>query len=350
MREIVWLMNRDLLIKLKELLLKNKEDVSPINELLSNDIFIANLLEYSMNDIDVFCSYMGEVFVYYLISGDRCIYNSYEEINNKYWELIYNGFDILSWLKNDGVFTHSCNGSMVKYIKRNGLGSSLNGDASLFEALNFLEKKIGITGDYTKQQSGRIDEVYFTAPGATTFGYVCNFAPERLFLGILRQEFDEALNVKYGESKIDYYRRVLYRKFSDVLDDEVKANIEVVLNGFFSESNCIITFPISEVIDSNKIYQEVVSDNNLINLREYIIRNCGSNYFDFFTRNVGSNSNTNNMDNLVMIDTVISPLKLKFYQVPDRYDLIQLIARNKKLEVGDELGYFDFESTKVKNR
>ena len=44
-----------------------------------------------------------------------------------------------------------------------------------------------------------------------------------------------------------------------------------------------------------------------------------------------------------MIDTVISPEQLGFLFVPDRYDLIQLIAKNKGLNLGEELDYFTFE-------
>lgn len=91
----------------------------------------------------------------------------------------------------------------------------------------------------------------------------------------------------------------------------------------------------------NSIYMEVVGENNRINLNAHIQSNCR--YGNFFTSQTSSNSNTNNMDNLVMVNIVIPPEKLKFLKVPDRYDLIQLIALNKGLQQGETLDYFTFD-------
>lgn len=334
---------KEILLKIKEMLLSKKKN--PINELISNEEFILNLLNFSSNNIDVFCTYLGMVYNYYFLSKDKNTNYSIEEIFERYNYLLTSGINLKEKIIDNGIFTHSCNGNMVEYIKKNGLGNELNKNDELFKALNFLERKLGITGEYTKQQSGRIDEVYFTSPGATSFGYACNFAPERLFLGILRQDLNNSINITYGESKIDYYRKVIYSKFSNSIDEETKKNIEIVLNGYFQSSNCIISFPVSSVIESNNIYFETVSEKNHINLKEHIESYCNNGY-NFFTTNVGSNSNTNNMDNLIMINTVISPEKLGFLLVPDRYDLIQLIAKNKGLKLGEEIDYFTFEPQK----
>ena len=331
---------KEFLLKIKEMLLNKKHNA--INEFISNENFILNLLNFSFNDIDTFCTYLGIVYNYYFLSKDNNTGYSIEEILERYNTLFTSGINLKEKVIDNGIFTHSCNGNMVEYIKKNGLGSNLNKNDELFTALNFLENKLGITGLYTKQQSGRSDEVYFTSPGATSFGYACNFAPERLFLGILRQESENSIHITYGENKIDYYRKVIYSKFGNNIDQEIKRNIEVVLNGYFKSSNCIISFPVSSIIESDNIYFETVSDKNHINLKEHIERNCNDGY-DFFTTNVGSNSNHNNMDNFVMINTVISPEQLEFLFVPDRYDLIQLIAKNKGLNLGEELDYFTFE-------
>ena len=314
---------------------------SPIQYLLSNEKVLSELLQYSFNDIDYLCYILGRIYKYYLISDDKNIYYNCEEIFEKLSALEGN-FDFKNWIFNDGVFTHSCNGSMVNLIKKNGLGSPLNKNEVLFDALNFLEKKLAITGEYTKQQSGRDDEVYFTSPGATSFGYAFSFAPERLFLGILRQENDDSIPVVYGENKKDYYRKVIYRKFGNNLDLETKKNIEIVLEGYFSNLNCIISFPIRDILDSKNIYFETVKEGKSLRLKEFI--NYNLNFSSgFFTEKVGSNANENNMDNFVMINTVINPNHLQFLQVPDRYDLMQLIAKNNGLKVGNEFDYFTFQ-------
>lgn len=334
---------KELLLKIKNMILNQINN--PINRIICNEKFILNVLKASHNDLDLFFYKLGMVYNYYFLSKDNNADYSIEEIIERYDNLLTSGINLKEKVIDNGIFTHSCNGNMVEYIKKNGLGSSLNRNYELFTALNFLENKLGITGEYTKQQSGRLDEVYFTAPGATSFGYACNFAPERLFLGVLKQERDNSINITYGENKIDYYRKVIYSKFGNNIDQEIKRNIEVVLNGYFKSSNCIISFPVSSIIESDNIYFETVSEKDHINLKEHIERYCNDGY-NFFTTNVGSNSNTNNMDNLIMINTVISPEQLGFLFVPDRYDLIQLIAKNKGLKLGEELDYFSFEPSK----
>lgn len=324
--------------KLKGRFTHKKIKDEQIQELINDENFLKKLLEFSGNDIDVLCTYLGDIMVYYALSNDPKLDYTIEELLNKRREIDLYSVDEI---KERGFFTHSCNGSMVEKIRTNGLGSSLNGNEKLYTALSNLEKKLNTTGTYTQQQSGKKDEVYFTSAGATSFGYACNFAPERLFLGILRQEYDDNIPVEVGESKKDYYRRIICQKFGEQLNDEVMTDIDTVINGFFSDSNYIISFQANEVISSNNIYMEVVGENNRINLDKHIQTNCG--YSSFFTSRLGSNSNTNNMDNLVMVDTVIPPEKLKFLRVPDRYDLIQLIALNKGLQQGEKLDYFTFD-------
>ena len=324
--------------KLKGRFTHKKIKDEQIQELINDENFLKKLLEFSGNDIDVLCTYLGDIMVYYALSNDPKLDYTIEELLNKRRKIDLYSVDEI---KERGFFTHSCNGSMVEKIRTNGLGSSLNGNEKLYTALSNLEKKLNTTGTYTQQQSGKKDEVYFTSAGATSFGYACNFAPERLFLGILRQEYDDNIPVEVGESKKDYYRRIICQKFGEQLNDEVMTDIDTVINGFFSDSNYIISFQANEVISSNNIYMEVVGENNRINVDKHIQTNCG--YSSFFTSRLGSNSNTNNMDNLVMVDTVIPPEKLKFLRVPDRYDLIQLIALNKGLQQGEKLDYFTFD-------
>jgi hypothetical protein len=334
---------KDFTTKLKGRFTHKKIQEDQIQELINDEDFMKKLLEFSGNNIDVLCTYLGHIMVYYALSNDPKLDYSVEEILNKRGEIDLYSVDEI---KERGFFTHSCNGSMVEKIRTNGLGSSLNGNEKLYTALSHLKKKLNTTGTYTQQQSGKKDEVYFTSAGATSFGYACNFAPERLFLGILRQEYDDNIPVEVGESKKDYYRKIICQKFGEQLNDEVMADIDTVIDGFFSDSNYIVSFQANEVIASNNIYMEVVGANNRINLDEHIQTNCR--YGNFFTSQIGSNSNTNNMDNLVMSDTVISPEKLKFLRVPDRYDLIQLIALNKGLQQGEKLDYFTLDRVERK--
>ena len=307
--------------------------------LVQNENFILQLLEISANDIDVFCTMLGYIYTRFIVTREIRTDLQLEELlkDIPYVE------NYKERVIENGVFTHSCNGSMIDAIKQNGLGNKQNKNEQLWAALEFLEQKLGTTGNYTKYQTNRVDEVYFSAPGATTFGYACHFAPERLFLGILEQTSENNIKVVMGETKKDYYRRVLYSKF-DILEDETKKNIEIVLDGFFSKQNYVVSFPISSIINSPNIYFEKVDEEHRISLKEFIDSNCAyQDYTNFFTTSVGSNSNPNNIDNFVMIDTVIPPEQLGIIAVPDYFDLIEYIAKNKNILPGEEFDYFTVE-------
>lgn len=334
---------KDFVTKLKGRFTHKKIKDNQMQELIENNEFMRKLLEFSGNDIDVLSTYLGDIFVYYSLSNDPNLDYSIEDLLSKRIEVELYSFEEI---KEKGFFTHSCNGNIIEQIMENGLGNPLNVNDKLYAALFHLEQELNTTGEYTKQQSGRNDEVYFTSAGATSFGYACNFAPERLFLGILRQDIENSIPIKVGENKKDYYRKVIYQKFGDNISEDIRNDIETVLDGYFSNSNYIISFKVNDVISSDSIFLEVVRENDRIDLAQHIQCNC--NIGNFFTSRTGSNSNTNNMDNFVMVNTIIPPKKLKFLKVPDRYDLIQLIALNKNLQQGEKIDYFTFEKIEEK--
>ena len=335
---------KDFIAKLNKRITSKKGEPNQIQVLINNKEFMKKLLDYSGNDIDNMCICLGDIMIYYALSNDSKLDYTIEELLSKRAEI---GLFSIDEIKEKGFFTHSCNGNIIEMIRKNGLGSDLNFNEELYSSVSRLEQKLNTTGTYTKQQSGKKDEVYFTSAGATSFGYACNFAPERLFLGILRQEYDNSIPIRVGESKKDYYRKVIYQKFGDNLTDDIMKDIETVIDGYFSDSNYIVSFPVDEVISSDNIYFEFVGENKRINLEDHIQANSG--YIDFFTSRIGSNSNSNDMDNLVMINTVVPPEKLRFLRVPDRFDLIQLIALNKGLQQGERIDYFTFDRVEEKS-
>lgn len=335
---------KDFIAKLNKWITSKKGEPNQIQVLINNKEFMKKLLDYSGNDIDNMCICLGDIMIYYALSNDSKLDYTIEELLSKRAEI---GLFSIDEIKEKGFFTHSCNGNIIEMIRKNGLGSDLNFNEELYSSVFRLEQKLNTTGTYTKQQSGKKDEVYFTSAGATSFGYACNFAPERLFLGILRQEYDNSIPIRVGESKKDYYRKVIYQKFGENLTDDIMKDIETVIDGYFSDSNYIVSFPVDEVISSDNIYFEFVGENKRINLEDHIQANSG--YIDFFTSRIGSNSNSNDMDNLVMINTVVPPEKLRFLRVPDRFDLIQLIALNKGLQQGEKIDYFTFDRVEEKS-
>lgn len=334
-------MKKELLQYIKSLLtLQKNEDkhiVDTLKRLLEQEKFYLDLLQYSCNDIETFCYNLGNIISYYIMTRDIKYDYTAEEVLYKYATLEeMDNQTTRSNVIDNGFFTHSCNGNMLEMIMKNGLGSTKNFDEKLFSSLNYLENILNCQS-YVKQQSGRKDEVYFTSPGVTSVGYACLFSPERLFLGILKQDREDSIPVKVGENKKNYYRRVLNSKFENI-SEEIKEHIEIVLNGYFNSQNAIVFFPISTIINSQNIYFETLHT-HIENLTEYITRNC-YHEFDFFTKDIGSNSNTNNMDNLLMINEIVPSEQLRYIQIPDRYDLIQTISKIKKLPLGAEINYF----------
>ena len=181
-------MNRkEVLLKIKERLKKGKQQKDfndTFQNLVQNENFILQLLEISANDIDAFCTMLGYIYTRFIVTREIRADLQLEELlkDIPYVE------NYKERVIENGVFTHSCNGSMIDAIKQNGLGSKKNKNEQLGQSLEFLEQKLGTTGNYTKYQTNRVDEVYFSAPGATTFGYACHFAPERLFFRNFRTD------------------------------------------------------------------------------------------------------------------------------------------------------------------
>lgn len=155
--------------------------------------------------------------IYYALSNDSKLDYTIEELVNK-----RTGLFSIDEIKEKGFFTHSCNGNMIEMIRKNGLGSDLNINEELYSAVSRLEQKLNTTGTYTKQQSGKKDEVYFTSAGATSFGYACNFAPERLFLGILRR-------LQKGE-KIDYFTFDRIEEKEEAKKNKIFSYISKIIN------------------------------------------------------------------------------------------------------------------------
>ena len=263
----------------------------------------------------------------------------YENINTKEIDLQSS----INYLINNCVFTHSCNGSDLEQIKNHGLGAPIEYDKEVSDALFFLESQAYMNHSYVSIQSGRNDEVYFSSPGAITFNYAIECSPERLFYGILHQDSDLALPIIAGESKKDYYRRVLYSKF-DASNDKIAYCIEKILDKFFSEQNAIVCFPVKSILDHD-VYRILIRDSDRYHIKDFfnfIVEKCKdeNNVFhiqNFFCQESESDKNENKLDNLIFINKIISPELLSTITVPDRFDLLQIIALKNGMS---EIPYF----------
>lgn len=320
--------------------------INTFQKLINNPDFLMNLLSISNDDINSFINNIGKIFSYYIMTNDTREIISPEEIIMLYDDINDKEFspkDSIDYLVNNCIFTHSCNGTDLEQIKRNGLGVPIEYDKDVSDALLFLESKANMDNSYISLQSGRNDEVYFTSPGATTFNYAIDCSPERLFYGILHQNAENALPIKVGESKKEYYRRVLYSKF-DITDDNTLYCVEKVLDGFFSKENGVVCFPVKSIIDHD-VYRILIRDSDryhIKNLLSFIVDKCKdeNNNFriqNFFCQEAESDENSNKLDNLIFINKVIPPEMLSVITVPDRFELLQMVAMKNGMS---EIPYF----------
>lgn len=320
--------------------------INTFQNLINNHQFLMNLLSFSNDDINVFINNIGKIFSYYIITNDTREIMSPEEIIILYDHINSKEFSSsasIDYLVNNCIFTHSCSGEDLEQIKMNGLGAPIEYDKDVSAALLFLESRANMNNSYVSIQSGRNDEVYFTSPGAPTFNYAIDCSPERLFYGILHQNPENALPIVVGESKKEYYRRVLYSKF-DTTDDKVLYCIEKVLDGFFSKENGIVCFPVKSILDHD-IYRILIRDSDRYHIKDslsFIIDKCkdeNGNFRiqNFFCQEKESDKNMNKLDNLIFINKVIPTELLSTITMPDRFDLLQMIAMKNGMS---EISYF----------
>lgn len=339
---------KDKLIELRNKLVSiNNNSAKKVANTISQYInkHLDEIITYSDYYIDGLEYYLGRITAYYIKTRDSNTNYSVEEIIQKnpewYGKISYN--QIYENSITNGFFTHSSNGYTAKMIEKNGLGSKLNRDEELSKDLDYLEKNIG-ESPYLKAQTNDATEVYFTAPGTTTYSYALNFSPERLFLGILKQERENSLPVIVGESEIEYYKRVISNKIQgDSNYQQIMIVAERVFNKLFKYNSTIFLFPIYDKTYSIKASESIYKEETAKNISDIIKENITEDANFFFTEQPGSNSNTNNMDNLVMINTVIPFEKMGKIEIPTRYKLLQRMAILKGMHPGDTFDYFTGE-------
>lgn len=315
---------------------KTKVKEESVLKNLFNDAFFRKVLEFSDNDLETFYSCLGNIYTYYNTFDDKKTDYSIDELIDKCNFNLFNEEQILK----HGIFTSVCSEKSLEMIKKNGLGSSLNYDKKLDGSIKFLEKKLGIP--QKRQLREHNDVIRFSAAGVSTFGEACGFFPKRIFDGILKQDENDAIPVTVGESKIDYYRKVMYKNFGAKISIETKEKIERILNSCFSGKNYVVAFHFSKVLDTKIIGINEPERMRIIDPMKYFYES--SNIFGFFTQYVKDNNNK--LDNMIMYNNKIPYKNLDILSVPDRYDLIQMIAKNKMLRKGDKFDFYSLEEVK----
>ena len=248
----------------------------------------------------------------------------------------------------NGFVTHSFNGYNLKKIKKYGLGSHKIIDKELKKDFDELCFVLG-EGEYTNNQGGGTDEIYYTTPGAKTFHYACGYSPERLWLGPLKQNRENALPIKVGETKKDYALRVLKAKI-DLLDvnDEEKKNIlktgKKVIDKLCAYKPVVALIPIKS--KKYSLLAHHATTKLLLDKKQTLLdllkKGTGTysteNPVTMFTENT-NNIEFNNLGNLVHTGNIPAS-ELEFFEVEDVFSLIQQRAKLKGFEIGDEINYY----------
>lgn len=261
----------------------------------------------------------------------------------------------------DGFVTHAFNGSNLKDVKKHGLGSKNNYDPQITADMELLESKFG-KSKFLEKQKNSTDEIYYSAPGKKSMHYATLGSPERLYLGPLNQEPDEALPVEIGETKSEYMMKVIQNKIQKHgYEGEEKTQIEQsasrVIKKFCTEKPVIALVPIKS--KKYQLYSNISSyKNSEVSLTEHLRENdflaepgrtSGSKHpLDFFPESADPTHEPGNVDDLVTRSQV--PAKeISFIRVPDSFEIIQQIAIARGMKKGEKIDYFTGMPYKEKN-
>ncbi len=164
-----------------------------------------------------------------------------------------------------------------------------------------------------------------------------NYSPERIYLGLLSQ-YTEVLPIIVGESKTDYYKRVVLSKIPDGENIPIDI-IDEVISHYLKDPPIICFFPIFSSNYTITPYLDSFGVHKIENVSEYITSRV-SKPNDFFTKSP-TLPEVNGLDNLFMLNTNIPAEDIGIVQVPSHYDLVQMIARKKGANNGEFASYVD---------
>lgn len=326
-----------------------------LNKIFTDKKFMEDMSQ-KCEDIQQMQVVMGQILTYYISTRDPKIY-SYEELS----KLIYKAPEpknmkrkesaeeaLVRNIIDEGVVAHSFNGYNLANIKKNGLGSDKNYDSTLGAELEKLEKDLGAS-KFVEGQTNSKSEIYYTSPGANSIYYAMQQSPERLFLGPLNQG-KNPLPVLVGEKKEDYYLRVAIDKINKNyrLEEQqpIIDNAKKVITKLCSQRPQIALIPITSKkheLNANL----AVMHGETKPLREYLDSQAEGNMvywatYTFFSNRLGE-ADPNNCSNLVSTGVKVPASDLEFISIPDSFEMLQIMARQKGLQPGEKFDLYSLE-------
>ena len=337
-----------------------KKLAKTLNKIFTDKAFMEDMSK-NCRSVHQMQSVMGQILTYYISTRDTKTY-SYEELcalayqrpepkNIKRKESVQEA--LVRNIIDEGVVTHSFNGFNLGRIKKHGLGSDKNYDSVLGAELAKLEKDLG-TSEYVEQQTNGASEIYYTSPGANSIYYAMQQSPERLFHGPLNQG-KNPLPVLVGEKKEDYYLRVaidkINRNYRLEEQQPIIDNARKVITKLCSQRPQIALIPITSkkyTLNANLAVMHGESKT----LREYLDHQAGGDMAwwatsTFFSDCLGG-IHPSNCSNLVSTGVKVPASELEFVSVPDSFEMLQIMARQKGLQPGEKFDLYSLEKVEEK--
>ena len=331
---------------------------------------LANIINYYINDKDLLGHLVrenktiteikdniSEVIKYFIMTRDTELNLDIEDIVGRSLAIqnrsegYYKGdkfikyeYDINKIKENtnvNGFVTHSFNAYIKNKVKQKGLRNDKTKDRQLGEDLLYLESKVGRNNYLNNQDFSNPSEIYIAAPGQASVHYATNMNPERLYLGPLSQERDSALPIKVGESKKDYLMRVALSKAEEQSKEQSADIVKIykrVIDKLANDEACIGLIPMK----SNKYEIQVAYSSGHPENRKYTTL---EQYYSQMALNglflSNSFGNSGQLNDGVTVGKTIPGKEIGIIDVPDEYTIMQRIAKEKGLENGTYIDYFD---------
>lgn len=316
-----------------------KKIARKISKVLNEDIYNDFLKNHSLDEISYF---VANIIEYYILTDDKRTNYSFHEINELISGINTNDFDYAKYAKNP-ILANSCNGYSKTNIMKNGF-LNRHFDSELEHKIEYCEDIFGKSSylEYQNKKESNKDYMFFSFPGSLVVEYGIKMSPERLFMGILKQEYNNILPYEVGEGKRNYYKRVMQQKIEAMgLDDEkLTAHSNEIIDKMCSE-NPIINLFLSES-KNNKIeaYSNFVGNGEgktPIDISFGNIREDGQVCF-FNGGNYSSNA-----ANMVTSNLNIDKNEIGIIDIQDYFKCVDIKAHCLGCKKGDKVNFLTME-------
>ncbi len=333
------------------------EDI--ISKVMNDKKFLESVFESGGNqfpkDIRTAIKYkLAIVLNYYLITNDTQTDYSFDTILKKFQRILENTDEVeLRRIIESGYLTHSFNGSSKEYIQKYGfdyIHKLSEEEAEVLKAksarLKYLSDRYGENyyieeGKYLRWKRN-IDkpigeEFYYCTPGIDSIQYALEQSPERLYNGILKNNREPMI---VGETKRNYLIRYLKKKIAP----EYYSIMEQMIDDYctFPPYIALLNY---EKMKNVQTSVTVFDPNRSHSLNEIIEKLEPKQIADYFTIGIQKPSTeflrkrgSYYLSDMVTLAEFIPEAEYPMIKMPDMYEIIQMYARKKGLQVGQ---FFD---------